>query len=122
MMAEQPSFDTGKDLLFLLTGGWDNDSGEAVFCPDVAYIDGAMQMNPHWADAVTIVRVDPPRPRAYIVDLLDEANQNAPTLILADGAEAHEAVETVNGRRFITDPRAICAQLAAAYGGSKPSF
>jgi hypothetical protein len=122
MMAEQPPFDTGKDMLFLLTSGWENDAGEAVFCPDVAYLDGALQMNPHWAEAITIVRVDPPRPRPYITELLDEENQNAPTLILAGDTQAHEAVETVNSRRFITDPKAICVQLAAAYGGSKPSF
>ena len=58
-------------------------------------------------------------PRPYVA-LLDEDNQNAPTLILAADTAAHQEVETVQGKRILTDPKAICRQLAQTYGGSRP--
>jgi len=106
----------------LLTGSWVNEeTGEERLCPDACLVEGALLLNPHWADAVTIVRVDYPRPRPEIIAVLDEDNQNAPTLILTEETEAHQPVEAeVRGRRIITDPKAICRQLAACYGGSRP--
>lgn len=121
MMSEQPAIETGKDLLFLLTGPWVNEAGEHRLCADCCTLEGALQVNPHWAEAVTLVRVEYPRPRPEAIALLDPDNQNAPTLILADGTEAHQPVETVNGKRFLTDPEAICRQLAAVYGGAAPA-
>ena len=121
MMQDQPAIDTGKDILFLLTGGWDSDDGEARLCFDSCMVEGALLLNPHWGDAVTIVRVEAARPRAEIVALLNEDNQNAPTLVLATETVAHEIVETLGDRRFLIDPRLICRQLAEAYGGSRPN-
>ncbi|MBO6730096.1 MAG: DUF3088 family protein [Maricaulis sp.] len=123
MMQEQPPIDTGKDILILLTGSWVNEeTGEERLCPDACLVEGAMLLNPHWADAVTIIRVDYPRPRQPVIDLLDEENQNAPTLILAADTKAHQEVEAeVNGRRIMTDPKTICRQLAASHGGSRPA-
>lgn len=121
MMAEQPPIETGKDILFLLTGSWVTEEGEERLCPEACLVEGALLLNPHWAEAVTIVRVDYPRPRPAIIDLLDAENQNAPTLILSAETEAHQPVEAeVNGRRIYTEPKAICRQLAASYGGSAP--
>ena len=120
MMAEQPPIETGQDILFLLTGSWVSEDGEERLCPDACLVEGALLLNPHWADRVTLVRVDYPRPRPEILALLDEDNQNAPTLILAEDSEAHQPVETVQGKRILTDPKAICRQLAASYGGSRP--
>lgn len=121
MMAEQPPIETGKDILFLLTGSWVTEAGEERLCPEACLVEGALLLNPHWAEAVTIIRVDYPRPRPAIVDLLDEDNQNAPTLILTADREAKEPVEAeINGRRIYTDPKAICRQLASSYGGSAP--
>jgi hypothetical protein len=121
MMPEQPAIETGKDLLFLLTGPWVNEEGAHRLCADCCTLEGALQINPHWAEAISLVRVDYPRPRPEIIALLDENNQNAPTLILAEGTQAHQPVETVNGKRIMTDPEAICRQLAAVYGGAAPA-
>ena len=63
MMSEQPAIETGKDLLFLLTGPWVNEAGEHRLCADCCTLEGALQVNPHWAEAVTLVRVEYPRPR-----------------------------------------------------------
>jgi len=121
MMVEQPMIDMSNDVLFLLTGQWDDADGGPWLCADCCTMEGALAVNPHWADRVTVVRIDYPRPRTEIVELLDEDHQNAPTLILAEDSEAHEAPEAVvNGRRLYTDPKTICRQLAAAYGGARP--
>jgi hypothetical protein len=121
MMAEQPSIETGKDILFLLTGTWDDADGGPWLCADCCTMEGALLINPHWKDAITIVRVEAARPRGEIVALLDADHQNAPTLVLADKTEGHEACETVEGRRIMTDPKTICRQLAQSYGGARPS-
>ena len=121
MMQDQPAIDTGKDILFLFTGGWDSNDGEARLCADCCTIEGALLLNPHWADAVTIVRVEAARPRAEIVAVLGDNNQNAPSLVLMTDTVAHEVVDTLGDRRFMTDPRLICRQLAEAFGGSRPN-
>jgi hypothetical protein len=121
MMQDQPMLDTSKDILFLLTGQWDDADGGPWLCADCCTMEGALKVNPHWAQRVTVVRIDYPRPRADIVALLDTDHQNAPTLILAEDTQAHETPEAVvNDRRIYTDPKAICRQLAAAYGGARP--
>ncbi|MHA6288332.1 DUF3088 domain-containing protein [Maricaulis sp. CAU 1757] len=119
-MQVQPPIDTGKDILFLLTGIWDDADGGPWLCADCCTMEGALRLNPHWGDAITVVRVEAARPRPEIVALLDEDNQNAPTLILADDSEAHVETEMVSGRRILTDPKAICRQLAASHGGARP--
>ena len=122
MTQDQPPIETGKDILFLLTGSWVNDeTGEERLCPDACLVEGALLLNPHWGEAVTIVRIEYPRPRPEIIALLDEDNQNAPTLILAEDSQAHQPVETLGHKRFLTDPKAICRQLAESYGGSRPA-
>lgn len=121
MMVEQPMIDTSKDVLFLLTGAWEDADGGPWLCADCCTMEGALAVNPHWADRITVVRIDHPRPRTGIVGLLDDDHQNAPTLILAEDSQAHEEPgAVVNGRRIYTDPKAICRQLAAAYGGARP--
>lgn len=125
MMQDQPALSADTDILFLLTGSWGHEGDEAggpFLCADCCTMEGALAINTHWADAITLARVEYARPRAEIIALLDEAHQNAPTLILADTTEAHVDVVTCdNGRRIITDPSDICRQLAACYGGAKPS-
>jgi hypothetical protein len=121
MISEQPSIETGKDILFLLTGAWDDADGGPWLCSECCTMEGALRVNPHWTDAITIVRIEAARPRTEIVALLDLDHQNAPTLILADTSKAHEACETVSGRRIMTDPKTICRQLAETYGGARPT-
>ena len=122
MRQGQPDIEVDKDVLFLLTGQWDDPArGEGPWlCADCCTMEGALLINPHWADAITIVRIEAARPRPEIIALLDEDHQNAPTLILAGSTKAHQDVELVNGHSIITDPEMICRQLAACYGGAQP--
>jgi hypothetical protein len=120
MMQDQPPIETGKDILFLLTGAWDDAAGGPWLCADCCTMEGALLVNPHWRQAITIIRIEYARPRPEITALLGAAHDNAPTLILATETQAHAKVETANDRRFLTDPKAICHQLATTYGGAQP--
>ena len=122
MRQGQPDIEVDKDVLFLLTGQWDDPArGEGPWlCADCCTMEGALLINPHWADAITIVRIEAARPRPEIIALLDEEHQNAPTLILAEPTKAYQDVDTVGSRRILTDPEMICRQLAACYGGARP--
>lgn len=121
MMNEQPALDTDQDILFLLTGQWDDADGGPWLCADCCTMEGALEVNPHWSKSIRVVRIEAARPRPEIVALLDEDHQNAPTLILAAETVAHQEPEAeVNGLRLYTDPKTICRQLAACYGGARP--
>ena len=124
MMSEQPPLETGKDILFLLTGMWDSAGSDADtgpwLCSDCCMLEGMLKLNPAWLSEISVVRIDYPQPRPELVALLGDGNHNAPTLVLAEGSKAHEETETVNSLRIITDPEIICRQLAASYGGARP--
>jgi hypothetical protein len=55
-----------------------------------------------------------------VVELIGEANQDLPVLILADDAPEELAAGTANGRRFVAGKDAILAALAARHGIALP--
>lgn len=111
----------GRDILFLLDPAAVVAEGKPRYCPDCALVAGYLSFYPGVARSLDLRYVAPPRPRPEIVALLGEAHQGAPVLVLADGGPLPAGVEckTANGRRFIDDPQAILACLAArnAAGG-----
>lgn len=111
-----------KDTLYLLPMGFDKE-GQQRFCPDCAMMEGYLARYPRLLDVVDIVRVDYARPRAALVARLGEANQNAPTLILAEAspdAGPHGEILSANGLSFLTDARPITRWLADKYGLAAP--
>ncbi len=67
--------------------------------------------------------VDFQRPRAQMVELIGEANQNCPTLVLAEkpGMDALEMTTgSFNGRYFISGPREIARYWSYVHGTSRP--
>lgn len=103
-----------KDTLYLLRAGFP-DAGKAWVCPDCAMMEGYLAYYPHLRDALDIVYVDYPRPRAGLFERLGEAHQGAPTLILANVAEnagAHGEIQSANGLSFLSDARPIIRYLA----------
>ncbi|RED51225.1 DUF3088 family protein [Aestuariispira insulae] len=77
------------------------------FCADCALIEGALTLNPHWQDGITVKRIPFEKPRREVVDLLGEDNQWLPVLIR-------------DGEPPLTDPVAIATWLAQTYGGASP--
>jgi Protein of unknown function (DUF3088) len=102
----------------VLRPGFD-DGGTKYFCPFCAQIIGYLTYFPAVRDTLEIVEVDFAKPRRPLVDLLGEANQSAPKLVLGEGAPATvEGVEIseANGHRFVANTAAILRYLAATRG------
>lgn len=111
-----------KDILFLLPPDFD-DGGAPWYCRECAEVRGLLAYYPQLAPHVDVRKVEYRRPRAEMVELLGEAHQNAPTLVIGDGKRelpAHIPVKEANGRRFVDDAKAIGEYLAAAYGIGRP--
>ncbi len=111
-----------KDILFLLPADFD-DRGAPWYCRECAEVRGLLAYYPQLADRLDVRVMDYPRPRATMVEMLGEAHQNCPTLVIADDARelpGHITVGTSNGRRFVDNAKAIGEYLAAAYGIGRP--
>ena len=111
-----------KDVLFLLPADLDGEDGR-WYCRECAEVRGVLSYYPRLAEMLDIREVAHPRPRAAMVELIGEAHQNAPTLVIADDARevpAHVPVKEANGRRFVDNAKAIGLYLAATYGIGRP--
>ena len=110
-----------KDTLFLLRPGFD-DGGTSYFCPYCAQVAGFLAYFPHVRNTLDIVELDFAKPRRPLVDVLGEANQSAPKLVLGGEPASVPGVEISesNGRRFVTNTMAILKYLAATRGTPIP--
>jgi DUF3088 family protein len=98
----------------VLRPGFD-DGGTAYFCPYCAQVSGFLSYFPHVRDTLEIVELEYPRPRQAIVELIGEANQSMPKLVLGDDAPAEVPgveISEANGRRFVTETPRILRYLA----------
>ena len=108
------------DRLFLLNPGWTDDLGGPWYCPAGAVIEGVLAFHPDLMAQLDITRLDHPRPRQPVIDLVGEDHQSCPILVLDDAFDWPEAETSVaTGRRFLQD-EAIIPYLAARYGVSRP--
>ncbi|NTS76810.1 DUF3088 family protein [Catenovulum sp. SM1970] len=94
-----------KPILFILKMPFEDGPGKMWICSHCAMIEGALAFNPHWQAALDIRRIDFPKPRAEVVELLGEDNQWLPVLVLDD-------------KETITDPVGIINYLAQTFGGA----
>lgn len=112
----------GKPVLFLLKPGFFDDKGGPFFCPDCAVVEGFLTYAPEVVDRLDIRRIDSPRPRKAIVDLIGVANQGCPVLVLDDAhglpVEGYRSEET--GRIFICGNTRICEFLGRTFGAVRP--
>ncbi len=116
-----------KPTLFLLRPGFSDATlhrGERVyFCPDSAYIEGVLSYYPILRSELDVIYVDFEKPRKGIVDLIGEANQSCPVLIVepaASNAEVSNRFTVFHGYQFANDPRLIVDYLVARYGIGEP--
>ncbi|XPF93586.1 DUF3088 family protein [Colwellia sp. RE-S-Sl-9] len=95
-----------KPILFLLKMPFEDGPEKKMWiCPPCALVEGALLSNKHWEDVVDIRRVDFPRPRKEVIDMLGEENQGLPALI-------------VDNENFLTDAKEIINYLANEFGGA----
>ena len=109
------------DVLYLLKPGEDPACpGEIFYCPPCAMVEGVLASFPELAEKLEVRRIDWPRPRRAVVDLIGEENQSLPMLLLSEGtASAHQS-GTHQGRSFINDLDAILAALSDRHGFPRP--
>lgn len=91
-----------KPILFLLNPDTNPARPEGWWCPDCAMVEGMLTYYPGLAEIVDVRRIDFPRPRRDIVELVGEAFQDSPCLLLDPAAGPPEA-PVVNGWRVVTE-------------------
>ena len=111
------------DQLFLLRADFaDPAFGPGAYhCTDCARIEGLLSYFPRLRTQLDVTYVDLPRPRAPIVELLGEAYQNCPVLVVLHARPEHAALlreSDHTGQRYCTGADAITAYLQAASGVS----
>ena len=112
----------GKHVLFLLKPGFKANEGGPFYCPDCAAVEGFLKYAPEIETRIDIRRIEFPKPRKEIADLLGEANQGCPVLVFDESSaippEAKKSEET--GRAYLSDAREICDFLGRTFGVAKP--
>ncbi len=98
------------------------DQSTTYFCPFTAQVLGFLTYYPQVRDSVDLVEVDFAKPRHPLADLLGEAHQAAPMLVLAGAPVAvpHVTVGEANGHRFVEKTIEILRYLAATRGVPGP--
>ncbi len=112
-----------RDRLFLLRPDW-IDQDRPWFCMACAAVEGFLGYYPAVRDRLDIAYLPYERPRHPVVELLGEAHQNLPTLILAaplTHPDLREGdVQAANGLWFATNEGPITRVLSARYGVAPP--
>jgi hypothetical protein len=106
------------DDLFLLAPGFvdANLPGRTFVCPHCTLLEGLLALYPDLARQISVHRVPFARPRQAVIDLVGEQNQSLPALVLAEGKASPFKTGAARGREFISDSKAIAAELRRQYG------
>ncbi|MDX2090063.1 MAG: DUF3088 family protein [Kofleriaceae bacterium] len=110
-----------RDTLFLLRPGF-TDHGALHFCPFSAQVIGFLAYYPEVRDTLEIVELPFPKPRRPLSDLLGDAHQAPPMLVLAGTPTTvpHVTVGEANGRFFVSKTIEILRYLATTRGVPSP--
>ena len=111
------------DILFLLTLGFTDSArdgeGKKYYCPDCAFLEGVLGYCPALRTQLEIRYVAYPRPRREIVEIVGEAHQGCPNLVLDPSSHAFvdaSRFHRCGDRLHSTDTKAIVEYLAQRYG------
>ena len=112
----------GKHILFLLKPGFKATEGGPFYCPDSAGVEGFLRYEPTIEEKIEVKRIGFSKPRQDVIDLVGEANQGCPVLVIDRGAEVPEeaAVSEETGRAYISDTSRICNFLGSLFGVARP--
>ena len=112
----------GKHILFLLKPGFYDGEAGPFFCPHSAALEGLLTYVPEIESNVDVRRIDFPRPRQEIIDLLGEENQLTPVLIVDENTKSdpQAQVSTATGRSFFLGEIGISKFLHRELGIIKP--
>ncbi|WP_322047220.1 DUF3088 domain-containing protein [Paraburkholderia sp. J67] len=110
-----------QDLLLLLAPAFADPKhpGERFVCPHGLAIEGLLASDPARAAQLEVKRVAFERPRPAVIEVLDEAHQGLPALVLGDEHPLPDDVLVLGETRYVTDPKRILALLAERHGFPK---
>ena len=111
-----------KHVLFLLKPGFYDENGGPFFCPGCVAVEGFFKYEPQVESQLDVRRIEFPRPRREIVELIGALNQGCPVLVLVGAsdlaAEAKKSEET--GKAYISGATEICEFLGRTFGVVRP--
>ena len=111
------------DRLYLLKPHFMDKGKGPYFCPGCAQMVGLLEFYPALKKHLELRYLDFPRPRPELVELLGEANQSCPVLVLKDapiGCPASIPVQQANGHWFVEGANEISHYLAHTSGTGIP--
>jgi len=115
------------DKLFLLKPGFKDaavdEEGRKYYCPSCAAIEGVLYYYPQLREKLEVIYIDFPRPRKEIIELLGEAHQGCPVLVIDESRRetiAADSVKEAKGRKFINTATDIMNHLATNYNVGYP--
>ena len=94
--------------------------GARFYCWHCALMEGVLASFPELAARIDVLRIDWPRPRREVIDLIGPDHQALPVLILADDADEQLATGSFEGRRFVEGKDAILTALSRRHGLPEP--
>jgi hypothetical protein len=110
-----------KAVLFLLNPGFHDEKGGPFFCPNCAAVEGFLKYAPQIEAQLDVRRIAFARPRKEIVEMIGEANQRCPVLVLAgDDLPAEAAKSSETGKAYIWGAVPICEYLGRTFGVVRP--
>jgi len=113
-----------KDKLLILRPGFYQGSEGPFYCGDSIAVEGLLGFFPQLRSEIEVEYIDAPRPRKAIVELIGEANQSAPVLVLGAGREPVDGtveIRSYGQMRFIDSPDQIRRYLSSQYGVAHPA-
>jgi len=110
-----------KDTLFLLPPGFIGDE-RREYCPECAEIWGLLSYFPALKESLEIRYQDISRPRIELVNLLGEANQNCPSLVLHSTSPRYAGcgIQLLRDTAFIDNARDIGLYYSERFGLPSP--
>jgi hypothetical protein len=108
----------------MLRPGFFQGSEGPFYCGDSVSVEGLLGFFPQLRSEIDIEYIDAPRPRMAIIELIGEANQSAPVLVLGAGRVPLDdgvAIRVHNKTRFIDSPDDIRQYLSSQYGVARPA-
>ncbi|HYC98864.1 DUF3088 domain-containing protein [Brevundimonas sp.] len=111
-----------RDKLFILKPGFADPAfpGQVFYCWHCVLMEGLIASFPAALGSVDVERIEWPRPRQAVIDLLGPDHQSLPVLVLADDAPAGLETGQHQGRRFVAGKDAILRALSVRCGIPDP--
>jgi hypothetical protein len=106
-----------RDLLILIKPDFTDPAfpDARFYCWHCALMEGVLASFPELGTRIDVLRIEWPRPRREVIELIGAVNQSLPVLILADDADDGLATGSFEGRRFVEGKDAILTALSRRY-------